>query len=523
MRDRAAPGLLRAGAGVAAWNLVSRATGFVRVLAVGAALGTTYLGNTYQSANLVSNVLFELLAAGVLSSVLVPRFVARLAGSGREDATRLAGAVLGVLLVALLPVVVAAALAAGPIMRLLTVAVDDPVVRAREVELGRFFLWFFVPQVLLYAVGTVVTGLLHADNRFAAAAAAPVANNVVVTVTMVAFALLREGPPSLDLPTAHKVLLAVGTTAGVAAMSGIPLAAAWRAGLRIRPRWAPGTPELRGMARQGAWAGVWLALTQVLLAVTLVLANRVEGGVVAFQIAFTFFLLPFALGAHPVMTALYPRLAADAHAGDRAGFAARLAGGVTVTAIVVLPASALLAALARPLLRVVAVGALGGGGPLVARTLSAYAVGLGGYAAFQLLTRACYALGDTRLPALVNLVATAVGVALMVWWSSAASGGDRVVALGLAHSLVQTAAAVALGVVLARRLGRRVAGPAVGRAAVAAVAGGLGAYGVARALGGGTRPAALGALVLSGLAGAAVSAGVLAAGPGGVRRLRVEP
>ncbi len=86
---------------VTAGNLAARITGLLRVVAVGGALGTTYLGNTYQTANLVSNLLFELLAAGILSSVMVPPFVALLDGGRREEAERLAGAVLGVALVAL--------------------------------------------------------------------------------------------------------------------------------------------------------------------------------------------------------------------------------------------------------------------------------------------------------------------------------------------------------------------------------------------------------------------------------------
>src|SRR3989442_15478440 len=88
-------GLLRTTAPITAWNLVSRLTGFVRVIAIGAALGTTFLGNTYQSSNLVSNILFELLAAGLLSSVLVPTFVARVAKGKREEAEPLAGALRG--------------------------------------------------------------------------------------------------------------------------------------------------------------------------------------------------------------------------------------------------------------------------------------------------------------------------------------------------------------------------------------------------------------------------------------------
>ncbi len=75
---------------VTAGNVASRATGLLRVLAIAGALGATFLGNVYQTANLVSNLLFELLAAGMLSSVLVPPFVALLDADRREDAERLA-------------------------------------------------------------------------------------------------------------------------------------------------------------------------------------------------------------------------------------------------------------------------------------------------------------------------------------------------------------------------------------------------------------------------------------------------
>src|SRR4051812_37117452 len=198
--------LLRDSASISAWNLASRLTGFVRVLAIGAAVGTTFLGNPYGSANLVSNILFELLAAGLLSAVLVPAFVGQLAAATRDDAARLAGAVLGTLLAVLGPIVMVGMIAGPWIMRALTVAVDDPAVRQREIDLGAFFLWFFLPQVLLYAVGAVATGLLHADKRFGSPAAAPVANNVVVTATMALFWIVRDaGSPSLDISGLQKL------------------------------------------------------------------------------------------------------------------------------------------------------------------------------------------------------------------------------------------------------------------------------------------------------------------------------
>src|SRR4029453_12176549 len=80
---------------------MSRTLGLVRVLVVSAVLGVSFLGNAFQQANSVSNVLFELLAAGALSAVLVPAFVDLIDGEGRERAEQVAGGVLWVALAGL--------------------------------------------------------------------------------------------------------------------------------------------------------------------------------------------------------------------------------------------------------------------------------------------------------------------------------------------------------------------------------------------------------------------------------------
>ena len=467
--------LVRSTATISAWNALSRVTGFVRVLAVGAALGATFLGNTYQSSNLVSNLLFELLAAGLLSAPLVPAFVRLVDARERESVERLAGQLLSLALLVLGAVVIAGALAGRPLMRLLTVTVDQPALRGREIELGAFFLWFFLPQVLLYAVGAVASALLNADRRFSAPSFAPVANNVVVTATMAAFLVMRHGhAPTLHLPLDQRLVLALGTTGGVLAMTVVPLVAGRRAGFRLRPRRGFDNPVLREVGRVGAWGAVLLAANQLLIGVTLVLANHVEGGVVAYQIAFTFFLLPVALAAQPVFTALYPRLAAHAHGGRLPAFADDLAGGIRLTIFLVLPASAALVALGEPGLRMLRVGALTEHGALlVARVLSAYGFGLLGYALFMLLARAAVAAGDARLPALVGIGVTAFGSALMLSASAVTTGNDRVVALGLAHSVAMTAGAGCLLVLVRRRVGHALpfGATAARTVAVSAVAG----------------------------------------------------
>jgi putative peptidoglycan lipid II flippase len=503
-------GLLRNTATITVWNAVSRITGFVRVLAVGAALGTTFLGNTYQSSNLVSNILFELLAAGLLAAPLVPAFVGLLDKGDRSGASQLGGTLLSLALAGLGIITAAGVIAAPWIMRALTSTVSDPVVRRSEVRLGTFLLWFFLPQLLLYAVGAVTSALLNAERRFAAVASAPVANNIVVTLTMIVFVAVRHGAaPRLPLPFGPKLVLAVGTTAGVLAMTSVPVVAMLTGGLRLRPRWHLRDPNLRSVARVGAWGAVFLAANQILIAVTLVLANRVAGGVVAYQIAFTFFLLPHALLAHPIFTALYPRLSSDVHAGRWDNFGRDVGEGVRLTTFLILPASALLAALGGPALRLVRLGRLDTAGvDLVARVLAAYALGLTGYAVLLLLVRAATAADDTKLAAVVGLGVTVVGAVLMVVFVSLSSGEDRVVALGLAHSVAMLGGAITLLVALARkrRLVLRV-GPTVARSAlVAAVGGGL-AWWTTRAIGSGGRGHAATALMAGGVLGLLVVAG----------------
>jgi putative peptidoglycan lipid II flippase len=507
-------GLGRAAVQITTGNVASRVTGLVRVVAVAGALGTTFLGNTYQTANLVSNILFELLAAGLLSSVLVPPFV-RLLDAGRGDeAEGVAGALLGVGLVALGAVTVLGVVGRTWIMQALTVAVPDPTVRAEEVRLGSFLLVLFLPQVLLYAVGAVATALLHGARRFAAPAFAPVANNVVVIATMGLFWAMRHGggaagASGVDLPASQRLVLAVGTSAGVAAMTAMTVVGVWRAGLRLRPRWDPGHAGLGALARAGAWGAAYLALSQALVATTLVLANRVEGGVVAYQIAFTVFLLPFAVLAHPTMTAVYPRLAAEAGARRWSSFADALANSTRTVVFLLAPAAALVVALGRPALSVIRLGHLDAAGTaLAARVLAAYGLGLVAYAGFQLLTRAAYATGDTRTPALVNLGVAAAGSSLMVGLFALASGGDRVVALGLAHSAAMVGGSAALLVVVAHRVGERCLAPgALGRALACGVAAGVVGRMVADRVPTGGRAGALAAAALGGAAGLAVYVG----------------
>jgi putative peptidoglycan lipid II flippase len=433
---------------------VSRVTGFARVVVVAAVLGTTFLGNTYQSANTIPNIVFELFAAGALQAVLVPALVARFDRGEDEEAERLAGSVLGLTLAVLAALAVLGALASPLLMRALVSGVDDPAIRADQVSLGTVFLLIFLPQILVYDVGLVATAVLHARGRFGLPAIAPAVNNVVVCAAYGLFWWMRRDKgTTLDLDAAEIAVLAGGTTLGVVAFCALPIIGAHRAGFRFRPNLDHSDPALRSLARQGGWAALFLAMTQVLLAAVLVLGNPVEGGIVGYQVAFTFFLLPHALFALPVLNTLFPQAARQAQAGDLAGVALTVERGMRAITFFVLPVAAGLVALAGPLSRAALFGETGAGGAeLVRITLVGFAPGLLGYGAFYFLTRILYAMDDTRTPATVHAAVVAAGVVAMVVSASAVEGDARIAALAWSHTGTYLAGALVLGALVHRRL-----------------------------------------------------------------------
>ena len=462
-RADARPVLPRGAGVITLATALSRLTGFVRVLVVAAAMGTTFLANTYQTANTAPNVVFELVAAGVLTSVFVPTFMQYIVAGERRAGWHAASALTSVALVALIGLSVLLALAAPAIMRLLTLGVEDDRLRAAEVGLGTAFLRLFAPQLVFYGAGMIMTSALHAHRRFAMAAIAPIFNNVVVIGVYLVYARMRAGrPPSVaGITTAETLVLGAGTTLGVVAMTLCLVPEVRRLGWRFRFNFAPSHPAVRQATRLGVWALGYAGGYQLGLFVVLLLANRVEGGVAAYQWAYTFFYLPHALFGAPIFQVLFPEMSEQAAMGDDRGVAQRLRDGLRVLGFILIPIAALMLVSSAPLARVtLSYGVMtGAGADLVARVLAAFAVGLPTYSSFLVLTRAYYALGDTRTPALVNAATVALSSVAGAVLFFSLSPGWAVAGLAFGHSFGFAVGAVALGKLLRRRVGRVRASP----------------------------------------------------------------
>jgi putative peptidoglycan lipid II flippase len=446
--------VVRATAQISAITFIARLAGFARWVLLGYAVGTTFLGNVYQTANTIPNIVFELVAGGLLASVLVPTFVREL-DRGPERVAEIASTLANALLLVSVPLVVVGIALARPLMSGLLVGVSDPVLKAQQVELGAWFLRFFLPQVPLYLLGIVMQGVLHAHRRFVWPAMGPLLSSATVIGTYLVF---RSVAPDATLETVTRpqlALLAGGTTLGVFVLTFCQLPSVLRLGLRWKPVLSWRDPVVRRALRAGGWGAGYLGITQLILLVVVILANRVEGGVVAYQIANAFFELPNALIGLPLALSLYPALSDAFHKRDETRYGELLSSGVRLTLFGAIPAGVGLFLLAPTASNVLLGWAHDVRPALVAATLQGLAIGVPAWLLLSILVRALYARGMTAKPFVMNGMAFAVLLCVGVGGTVVArsNGVSAMRLIGGAVSAGWWVAAIA-GVVLLVRLAR---------------------------------------------------------------------
>ncbi|MFG1910048.1 murein biosynthesis integral membrane protein MurJ [Kribbella sp. NPDC048928] len=436
---------------VAGVTVLARIVGFGRWLVFSKTIGAGCLAEAYTTANQLPNILFEVVAGGALAGAVIPVLAGPVARGDRAAQGRIVGALLSWSFVLLAPVAVLAWVLAGGY----TDAMLDPGAECGgSTATATRMLAIFVPQVFGYAVAVVATAVLQSHKRFAAGALAPLISSLVVVATYFVFA--AAAPDADSASQGATDLLAWGTTAGVLALALTVLVPmlALRLPIKLTLRLDPGVgPVLRKLALAGLAV---LIAQQLTFVVTTYLANHrgVPGSIAVYTWANAIYLLPYAVLAVPITTAVFPRLAAAFDAAE--GFdryaststrAVLLAGGA---------GAALLVGTAVPVGRIFAYN----DGAVQESQASALIDGLLlfapaaiGFAVLMHVGRVLYARHCGREVAVVTsaawvLVAVA-GVVLTATWGA-------VPALAAAMSVGMVVGAVVLLLVL-----RREAGPAV--------------------------------------------------------------
>ena len=494
-------------------TVVARLVGFGRQVVFAHTVGTTCLGTAYTTANMVPNIIYDIVLGGALSSVVVPVLAGPVlaatvltrpeltrpgldgpglgapefappgpggpAGESRggdlATARQIASALLTWTVLLLVPVSAALALAAHPIVSaLLSGSPGCP--RGPLLSVGARMLIVFAPQVLLYGLAVVLYGILQSHRRFGAPALAPLLSSLVVIGAYLGFGAIGGAYVNklAELPPSAEYLLSGGTTLGVVALVATAVIPAWRLGLGSRPtlRFPAGVaPRVRRLALAGVTA---LVAQDASVAVVIVLANRYgpSGALVVYGFAWAVFLVPYAVLAIPIATSAFPELsrhdAGAAGTGARAGREFDLTAAASTRAVMVaswLGAAVLLGA-REPIARVFESQSAA----VLALAIAAFAPGLIGYGLSANLSRVLYAQRRNRAPAL----AIAGGWLLVIAADAAVVpfvAPDRVVpVLGLGTTFGLTVSGFAL-LVLVRRERGPVALRGVPRAFLAGLAG----------------------------------------------------
>jgi putative peptidoglycan lipid II flippase len=462
--------LIGAAALVAGLTMLSRIAGFARILVFNWSVGPTFLGNAYTAANTIPNIIFELVAGGALASLVVPLLAGAVARQDKAAVARTVSALLGWVAVLLVPVGIAVALLARPLVALLM-----PGQPAEVVDAGADMLRVFAPQLPLYGVGIVLTGTLQTYRRFAWPVIAPLLSSVTVMAVYVTFgALAGRGADLGQVSDRDLWLLAGGTTLAVAVLTLSLLVPVRNLGLRMRPTLRFDGDEVRTLKPLVIAGVVTVGGQQLVLGLAIALSGYAgKGAVVVYSLAQTIYLLPWAVLAVPVATTAYPGLAEAGEAKDRQRFAGTLAPALRTVVVVTCLGAAALVVLAEPVAVVLAelsskpadpsqfTGQLAGG-------IAWFAPGLLGYGLFALLSRALYAGGNAYAAAWATGLGWAVVAATAVPLAVALPLDRRVAAIAAANSLGMLVLAAALLLAVRARAGiEAVAG--AGRTTAAAV------------------------------------------------------
>ncbi|MGH3285755.1 MAG: murein biosynthesis integral membrane protein MurJ [Streptosporangiaceae bacterium] len=472
---------------IGAITMLARVIGFGRQVVFAHTVQAQCLGTAYTTANMAPNIIYDIVMGGALTAVVVPVLAgpARARAADREQVEQTSAALLSWTVLLLVPVSAVVAIAARPLVSvLLGAAPGCP--RPAMVALGTRMLIVFAPQILLYGLAVVLYGILQAHRKFTAPALAPVLSSLVVIGAYFWFGQVADGSVDLrhPVPAVAWIVLAVGTTAGVAALVATPLVPVTRLWLARGddPPYPPRTvlrfrPVLRFPAGVGARvrslavAGIATLIAQdASVAVVIVLANSRggRGALVLYSFAWAVFFVPYAVLAVPIATSAFPELSARADTFDAT--TATSTRAVTVASWL---GVAGMAGACLPLARVFQshIGQAADA-RMLAIALATFAPGLVGYGLTANLSRVLYAAGRSSASALAvsgGWLLVIVSDLLIVPFVPS----SQVVAwLGVGTTIGLSGSGVALLVLVWRFCGSRALRGCI-RAAVAGLAGAL--------------------------------------------------
>ena len=384
--------------------IVSRLTGFLRTWGQAYAIGVTVMASCYSVANNLPNQLYELVAAGMLTTAFLPVYLSVRKRAGVEGASAYTSNLVSIVLVLMGAVTVLGFVISSELVYTQSFTATSDF----DFDLTVYFFRFFVIEVVLYALSSIFSGVLNAERDYFWGQAAPIFNNFVTTASFFAYAFLADKNPELAL-----LILALGNPLGVLAQVALQLPPMLRHGIRLRFRINLRDPLLKETLRIGvpSVAVMVMGFATTSVQSTASLSVTALGASVTYY-ARIWYTLPYAILTVPITTAMFTELSDSWAKGETGTFKAGISSGMGQILFFMIPFALYLVVFSMPLVSVLSSGSFSTEAlEMTASYLAVYAISLPLYAICMYLQKVASSMRRMGLYAW----SSGLGAVVQIW------------------------------------------------------------------------------------------------------------
>jgi len=433
--------LFRASGIMAVGTILSRITGFIRALLAVAVLGTALLADTYNVANTMPNILYNLLVGGALTAIFVPQLVRSFSDEdgGHAFASRLVTTISGILFA----LVIIGVIFAPALVRLYAPEFSTAGFETEQ-HIAVAFTRYCLPQIFFLGLFTMLGQVANARGSFAPLMWAPIANNLVVIVVFAAI-LATQHALSIGQITDFQVqLLGWGTTLGVVVQALILIPVVKRSGIQLRPMFGvKGLGKSFGLA---GWTLVYVLVSQLGYLVTVNVATSAavrsaQAGITTgvgftpYTSAYYIMLLPYSIVTISIVTALLPHLSKLAIAKNVQEVRKQLIRAIRMVGVVTVPSAVALLFFGPLMTEVLYMGISLEDSRYIGFVLSALSFGLVAFSINLILIRGFDAFEDTKTQVTSIVIINIISVGLSYLFLATLKSNWVTVGLGIAFSV----------------------------------------------------------------------------------------
>ena len=432
--------LFRASGIMAIGTILSRITGFFRAILAVAVLGTALLADTYNVANTMPNILYNLLVGGALTAIFVPQLVRSFQDEDGGDgfASRLVTTISGILLL----LVVVGVIFAPALVRLYAPEFSTPGFEA-ENQIAIAFTRYCLPQIFFLGLFTMLGQVANSRGSFAPLMWAPIANNLVVIAIFAGVLVLQESITIGTITDFQIQLLGWGTTLGIVVQALILIPVVKKSGIQLRVKFG-----LHGLGKSfslAGWTLVYVLISQLGYLVTVNVATSAavrsaqEGittgvGFTPFTSAYYIMLLPYSIVTISIVTALLPHLSKLAIEKNVEEVRKQLIRAIKMVGVVTVPSSVALFFFGPIMTEALYFGISLDDSRYIGQVLSALSLGLVAFSINLILIRGFNAFEDTRTQVISILIINIISVALSYLFLETLDSQQVTIGLGVAFS-----------------------------------------------------------------------------------------